>query len=95
MIKGIKKNMVVLKNTGSPVFEEAYFILKSGGNVALKDADMVTEAKRIIAANTVEPERAVRRASEKRKEKRGKLLFFAIGVITGAIALCVAVLLIL
>ena len=30
MIKGCSKRMIVLKNTGSKLFDEAYFVVKPG-----------------------------------------------------------------
>lgn len=47
MIKGIGKQVVVLKNTGSELFEEAIFILKEG--VSARKDDMIAECRRIIS----------------------------------------------
>lgn len=47
MLKGIERSMVVLKNTGSPLYEEAYFILKKD-SAGKKHAEMVSECNRII-----------------------------------------------
>lgn len=50
MIKGINKNMVVVKNTGSRYFEEAHFILRDGvcdkkeGNKFLDDAHRIVSS---------------------------------------------------
>ena len=50
-MKGCQKRVVFLKNTGSPVFEEAYFIVradKNGAEICKKDGDIVSEASRIV-----------------------------------------------
>ncbi len=52
MIKGTHRHMVVLKNTESPLFEEAYFILRDQMEAVSDNNDMVAEANRIIASNT-------------------------------------------
>lgn len=86
VIKGIQKNMVVVKNTGSRIFEEAYFILREKADSSGKKQDMVTEANRIIAANTLSPEKALTARRERKKERRRRLLFFFLGILAGAAA---------
>ena len=50
MIKGCKKNVVWVRNTGSEMFDEAYFIVsEKGRNVRATETDMVREAGRIIS----------------------------------------------
>lgn len=46
--------MIVLKDTGSDFFEEAYFVLKTSPdrNLFRSEKDFVAEAKRIILANS-------------------------------------------
>ncbi len=54
MLKGCKKQMIVLHGTGSEIFDEAYFILKnkSGKNeympVGKESAASILEANRIL-----------------------------------------------
>ena len=54
-MRGCQKRIVFLKNTGSHLFDEAYFILKSDGQEQKNDKnvtrDMVCEANRIIEEN--------------------------------------------
>lgn len=54
-MRGCQKKIVFLKNTGSPIFDEAYFILKNDGYELKSDKnvtrDMVCEANRIIEEN--------------------------------------------
>jgi hypothetical protein len=55
LLKGINKRVIVIKNPESEIFEEAYFIIRSGGaKGAFKqsksnDNEMVLEANRIIS----------------------------------------------
>ena len=51
-LKGYQKRVVHIKNTRSPYFEEAYFVIKSesGGILPCNEA-MVAEANRIINEN--------------------------------------------
>ena len=53
MIKGCQKRAVFVKNTGSSIFEGAYFILKDKySEEALSDMNIVSEANRIIEENS-------------------------------------------
>lgn len=79
MVKGIKKNMIVLRRPESRWFEEAYFILKEDTHTP-SDTDILAEANRILSENATE--------EEKGKNGRTRLflssLFFLAGVLTGA-----------
>ncbi len=77
MIKGTHRHMVILKNTESPLFEEAYFILRDQAEQNGCRDDMVAEANRIIAANTLPPVR------KRRREGLWRTLFFFAGVLLG------------
>lgn len=46
MIKGVGKQIVLLNNTDSEIFEQAIFILKSGGKVPYQD--VVKECERMM-----------------------------------------------
>ncbi len=46
MIKGVGKQIVIIKNPDSKIFEEAIFILKDGAKV--HEPDLLNECKRII-----------------------------------------------
>ena len=51
-MRGCQKKVVFLKNTGSDIFEEAYFVLKSDTDTANRsEADIIKEANRIIEEN--------------------------------------------
>ncbi len=49
MLKGCQKKLIVMKNTGSPMFDEAYFILSENALRAhASERDIINEANRII-----------------------------------------------
>ena len=48
MVKGCRKSIVYVKNTGSEYFKEAYFILNEGDLALPEERDLVREATRII-----------------------------------------------
>lgn len=48
MIRGCKKNLVVLKNIGSDYIDEAYLVLKGEFPSGAASPDIVKEANRII-----------------------------------------------
>jgi hypothetical protein len=53
-MKGTQKKMLLLKNTGSDIFEEAYFILRDSFRVInISESEMIKEANRIVNANLI------------------------------------------
>lgn len=62
MVKGCEKRMVLVKNTGSELFEEAYFILNNKKASRVTRYDMIKEANRIAGeySNTPYEERRPR-----------------------------------
>ena len=51
MVRGYQKRVVFLKNTGSELFEEAYFVISDRSDMKKPPADMLKEANRIIEAS--------------------------------------------
>lgn len=48
-MRGYQKKVIFLKNTGSHLFDEAYFVMsREGEEAAVDQSDMVFEANRII-----------------------------------------------
>jgi hypothetical protein len=48
-MRGYQRKVIHIKNTGSYLFDEAYFVLsRDGEDLQLGEDDMVTEANRII-----------------------------------------------
>ncbi|MHC1695764.1 MAG: hypothetical protein AB9835_10970 [Eubacteriales bacterium] len=51
MIKGVSKKVIVIRDPQSELFEEAYFIIKTGKGLSRpSEDDMVSEANRLISA---------------------------------------------
>lgn len=50
MIRGLNKQVIVVRDTGSDYFEEAIFIVDP--SVRAADADLAAEAHRLIAASS-------------------------------------------
>ena len=87
VIKGCNKRVIVMKETGNAMIEEAIFILKSGGGKdALSEADILRHANSILDKNgyAEKPPRFSALGSKKRKGV-GMAGFFA-GAFTGALA---------
>ena len=81
-MRGCQRKVIYLKNTGSPIFEEAYFFLrKDGGACEEFEGYMVGEATRIIE-NFVS---AKGRERERKFPKKGVFLFL-LGFLFGAVA---------
>lgn len=78
MIRGCHKSIVFLKDTGSELFEEAYFILKPNTTYQ-KENDIVSEATKLV--NGLCKETNNRR--EKRRRRLGILLGFLLGMACG------------
>lgn len=52
MLKGCQRKIIMLKNTGSNIFEEAYFVIRDSAlRSHVSEADMIAEANRIIRDN--------------------------------------------
>ena len=84
MMRGYQKKVIYLKNTGSSIFEEAYFIIKTDNKSDTEKAytgeALIEEANRIIEEN-----------SKLRSEKSRKILSiksvvtFAVGFLCAAL----------
>lgn len=48
MLKGCKRNIIMVKDTGSPYFDSAYFVLKCDLPASGRDTDIIAEARRMI-----------------------------------------------
>ena len=56
MIKGVQKNVMVIRDPKSKLYEQAIFILKPHGRPYSR-ATLLDEAKKILDAQTAEPSR--------------------------------------
>ena len=81
MLRGCQKKVVFLKNTGSQVFEEAYFVIKHEFE-AISEYEIISEATK-IANGCSEPQKKAR------KGKWGFSFFlFSLGFFCGALVAC-------
>lgn len=85
MVKGCQKNMVVLKRTGSPLIEEAYFILRERADSGNDASDIISEANRILEENVGLPCRAFSQRKEKRKKWIERIIYTVVGVAIGVL----------
>ena len=79
MIKGARKEMIVVRTGSSRYFNEAYFVLRDDAQKEKrKGIDILSEANRILAE--ISPELS----PASTKQKRG-WIFFVIGSLCGAV----------
>ena len=79
MIKGARKQMIVVRTGDSRYFDEAYFVLREDAEKEKrKSVDILGEANRILDEISPEP-------STKEKRRGGKWLFFLAGSLCGAV----------
>lgn len=84
-MRGYQKRVVFLKNTGSRIFEQAYFVLredKEDDTANTEKTDMVLEASRIIEENF-----------GKRRLRLSRKLTYAAAFLLGALMAAVLILL--
>lgn len=82
LYKGCQKKMIMLKNTGSELFEEAYFILKDKDDKSTKlsETDMIREANKIIANNAVTSYWADKDSPSNKLSLKYKIKWYAAGL---------------
>jgi len=93
LIRGCEKRIYYMKNTGSSIFEEAYFVLKNNPSCAdIKNNSLAEEADRIISESCI-------LFTKKRKKSRalGRAIFFSLGVgfasvVIGIVSLLIGIL---
>ena len=79
-MRGYQRKVIFLKNTGSPYFDEAYFLVsRKGDGESIEQSDMVLEANRIIKNSLEDPVSRIRR--ERRRSRRDFLIPFFLGVL--------------
>ena len=85
-MRGYQKKVIFLKDTGSHLFDEAYFVISRKGEEAKIDqSDMIFEANRIIKESTKDKESRI--IGRNGKIRRYILLSFLMGAIASIIAL--------
>ena len=81
-MKGSEKKIIYVKDTGSTIFEEAYFVIRRGVDERAPrptENDMVQEATRIITQNG-----AAYPATRRRTRRIARLITFLAGAVTAA-----------
>ncbi|MBQ9760315.1 MAG: hypothetical protein IJW16_03080 [Clostridia bacterium] len=78
MIKGSRKQMIVLRTEGNRYFDEAYFILRREIETTGGGGDILAEANRIL-------EESAPRRIGRLKRARGAILGFFAGSAAGAV----------
>lgn len=82
-MRGYQKKVIFLKNTGSHLFDEAYFVMsQKGEDAAVEQSDMVFEANRIIRESLGDKEKRIR--GERVREKKTFLIPFFLGALISA-----------
>ncbi len=80
-MRGYQKKVIFLKDTGSHLFDEAYFVVSRKGEEAhIAQSDMVYEANRIIKESLDGKETRVR--GERNQSKKDFFIPFFLGVLT-------------
>ena len=69
MIKGCQRRIIMVKDTGSPYFDSAYFVIKSDAPISCKDSDMLAEAHKMIDAYSKDEE--IKTTQQQNKQKVG------------------------
>lgn len=97
MIKGCQRKIIVIRDTGSDFFDEAYFIIKDGGTIPAGDDDMIAEANRILERNMLCPQFAEEEKKEKRRRESDGNIYLALrwysfGIATALVILGAALL---
>lgn len=84
MLRGARKNMIVVRTRDSRVFEEAYFVMRRDRGTAVDEADMLWEANRILESTVPHGGREPRGASAAgRRRWVRNLLWFGMGLCSG------------
>ena len=88
MVKGIQRQMVMVRTSDSEIFELAYFVLRADIEQKSSSKSIMTEANSIVSSVCSD---GVREKREKRMRKIGRALLFCAGALCGALVLLVLV----
>ena len=85
MLRGARKNMIVVRTRDSRVFEEAYFVMRRDcGLKAVDEADMLWEANRILeSALPAAGKKHLSSPVESARRRWQGLLWFGAGLLIG------------
>ena len=88
MVKGIQREMVMVRTAQSELFEMAYFILRSDTEKKYGSKSIIYEANSIVSAMCADGAREVEREKRKKQRRAGLLWFFA-GALAGGLAVLI------
>lgn len=89
MLRGCQKKIVFLKNTGSKLFDEAYFVISDKVKESAPP-DLIKEANRIIEENVLGKEKTYLGDSLIKRLLKNRIVVFFLGAfLSGAIALMI------
>ncbi len=81
-MQGYQRKVIHIKNTGSYLFDEAYFVLsRDGEDLHIGEDDMVSEANRIINEKNY-----LRLKNSPLSRYKRQIIFTALGVAIGVLA---------
>ena len=84
MVKGIQRDMVIVRTAESENFEMAYFILRADSQRKSGEKSIIDEANSIVSAVCAD---GARDKSERQRFRRSRVFFFLSGTLCGALAL--------
>ena len=85
MVKGIQREMVMVRTAQSELFEMAYFILRSDTEKKYGSKSIIYEANSIVSAICADGARE-KEKKKRRSQRRAGALWFLSGVLAGAMA---------
>ena len=92
MLKGCQRRIIMVKDTGNPCFDAAYFVLREGIPDSTTEKDMLAEATRVLDACSVAEHLAKPKSKQHPKPHLHNSGIFlcltagSLGIITGAAA---------
>lgn len=91
MFKGCQRKIIMLKNTGSGIFDEAYFVIKENATISnrVSENDMIAEANKILNENKLSDYCL---KSVKKNQKLKRFIIMLSIVAFSAIIACVVIL---
>ena len=87
MVKGIQRQMVIVRTTESEVFETAYFVLRADARIKNGQKSIIDEANGIVSAMCAD---GLREKRARVRRKAAMILLFSCGALAGSF-LCMLV----
>ncbi len=80
-MRGCERKIIMLKGTGSEIFDEAYFLIRRDFKDEGSATEIVHEAQRIVDMNTTHRKNSKSAMKEKRAFAVGALVGFVVGLV--------------